>query len=461
MRSNRLRVVFKAVVWAVGALSSGLTGQAGAAVQLNLHQALADTKAVLASGGQANIVAIGDSLTLENTSWVPVFRREMQALYGNAGRGYQGFSQWSGGNFVYSSGWIGPKVNTDPSPHHSLDGLWNGATTANQSATFDSLAGAGATVELQYMTGPGYGRIEVADAAHNVLTIIDTNNTQESLGTWQYQFPTGQSRLWIKTLDDKPATILGMNNINQTPGARVHRVADGGWGVNNYIQRDWTFDAQLQNVDPDLIFVWIGQNDQAYNRTTYAARLNLLVDRLQATAPTAEIVLVGTKKGNTWLPNMVGAMEDVALARGLGFVDLYHTAGDAAFYQAQGYLQADKVHFSSTGGEYIGQLMFQKVFMEEGVNLQAGMLGDFNEDGLMTLSDVDGFRKALAGQGLTAHYGDVNEDGLITLSDIDPFKTRLLAGAGGAMIPEPGAVGLLALGFAAIFHRRRHGGLSA
>ncbi|MCC7145124.1 MAG: hypothetical protein IT443_01620 [Phycisphaeraceae bacterium] len=423
--------------------------ECGAATSLNLAESLADTKAKLAAhAGVTNILALGDSLTYQSQSWLPVFRGLMAAEHGNAGAGYQGFSLWTGGGF--NAGWTMGRINQDTIPHHSLDGLWAGAETAGRTAYLDAWEG---SIELQYLVQPGGGRIQVENYAHQVIGVIDTQADAQGLGTFTHDFGAEQKRLWFRTLDDKPVTIMGENNVRDDAGVRIHRAANGGWGVNNFLQRDATFDQQVELMNPDLIMIWLGQNDQAYNRTTYAARLNLLVDRLQAAVPDAEIVLVGTRKANSWLSRMAGAMEDVAQARGLGYVDLYHTAGDQAYYTAQGMLQADGIHFSQLGGNYIGQLMYD-VFVNEGANLVEGVLGDFNEDGQVTLSDVVGFRSALIGEGLAAHYGDVSEDGEITLSDIPYFRAALASGGGTATaVPEPG--GLVVMGVAGLWMRRR------
>ncbi|MEM1207799.1 MAG: trypsin-like serine protease [Planctomycetota bacterium] len=78
------------------------------------------------------------------------------------------------------------------------------------------------------------------------------------------------------------------------------------------------------------------------------------------------------------------------------------------------------------------------------------MAGDFNEDGFVTIADIDGFLNAIAASvqtSLEIAYGDFNGDDLVTIADVDGFLSTLagpLTGdefasfqAVGYAIPEP------------------------
>ncbi|MCC7205260.1 MAG: SGNH/GDSL hydrolase family protein [Phycisphaeraceae bacterium] len=447
MRTQRVRGLSIALIGA-----SLITGRAWAAASLNLAEAFSEIKAKLADGdqGPATIMALGDSLTFQDTSWVPVFRTLVQQEFGNAGLGYQAFSRWTGGGF--NPGWVEGRINQDTSPHSSLDGLWMSTSLAGRTAFLDAWS---PSIELQFVMRPGGGRFEVVDTSNHVLAMLDSNADGNQIGTWSYTLPEGQKRLWIRTLDDKPVTLLGEAHKIEGPGVRIDRAANGGWGVQNFLQRDWTFDAQLQHAAPDLVMIWLGQNDQGYSQAGYRDKINALVDRVEADLPDASIVLIGTYQqdsGNLW--KMVGGMQDVALARGLGFINLYTTAGDHAFFTSHGYL-FDNAHFSQAGGQYIGQLIFD-AFMTDGASLSQGVTGDYNEDGQVDVQDVNPFVMALTGGVVPGRYGDMNNDYRINVQDINGF-VRLLGAAGGhaGIVPEPAALGMIAPVTAWLIGRRR------
>ena len=356
-------------VFCIGILASSTLAVA-AAPSRNLPQALSDTKAQLAAGGSADVVMLGDSLSFRQGSYLPYFRQHVQSAYGNGGVGYQGFSLWTGAGF---NGWIREGINTDLTPHRSLDGLWN-QSSVGPYATSGVHSQAYYTpwsreVTLQYVAQPGGGSFDVR-AGHDgaLVTTLSTAAAQQELRTWKYTLPEGQSAYTVQPQGDGMVTILGQDNARSASGVRVHRAANGGWGINNFLQRDWTFDAQLSALETDLVMVWIGQNDQGESRATYTTKLNQLVDRLNAAAPTAEVVLVGTyDQGAPNLAGLVGAMDDVAAARGVGFINLLETAGDRAFYDANGYLD-DGVHFSEAGGAYLGDFLAD-AFISDGASL--------------------------------------------------------------------------------------------
>ena len=65
--------------------------------------------------------------------------------------------------------------------------------------------------------------------------LIATNGFQ---GTWT----AIEYGAWLAGLMQSNVTLLGVNNKTETPGVRIHRAANGGWGIGNFVQRDWTFD---------------------------------------------------------------------------------------------------------------------------------------------------------------------------------------------------------------------------
>ncbi|MCC7145420.1 MAG: hypothetical protein IT443_03165 [Phycisphaeraceae bacterium] len=96
------------------------------------------------------------------------------------------------------------------------------------------------------------------------------------------------------------------------------------------------------------------------------------------------------------------------------------------------------------------------------LRLPVAIKGDFNGDGVVTLSDINPFKLALTDPvAWQAAFPDVvllevdpSGDGYITLSDINLFKA-LLTGGAGSPVPEPSCAALLALGVLALNRRQR------
>jgi len=355
------------VAW-LGVLASA--SGAGATTSLNLSSALADTKAKLQSEQVANIMVIGDSLSLRDGSYLPYFEQLMKSRYGDAGAGYQAYSFWTGGGF--DLGWTFGFVNADTPPHYGLDGMWASSSSApwppNHTGGF--LNARSSTVQVHYVAKPGGGSFRVDPVSVGTVATLNCDSPVNEVRTFEYTFNGTFPRIWFQPLGNGQIVILGQNNIIQgASGVRIHRAANGGWGVGNFLQRNWTFDQQVGLVEPDLIMIWLGQNDGAlYNRTTYAIALNNLVNRLNASAPSAEVVLIGTyNSGVPQLANLVGAMQDVATARGIGFINLYEAAGDYQFFIDNPYLD-DGVHFTHAGGRYLGRVLFN-AFESDGKTL--------------------------------------------------------------------------------------------
>ncbi|MCC7145325.1 MAG: hypothetical protein IT443_02660 [Phycisphaeraceae bacterium] len=105
---------------------------------------------------------------------------------------------------------------------------------------------------------------------------------------------------------------------------------------------------------------------------------------------------------------------------------------------------------------------FAQGFDNFSLQLPIAVAGDFNDDGQVTLSDINPFKLALTDSAAwQAQYPDAylpvidpNGDGVVTLSDINPFK-QLLTGGQAVVIPEPGAMAMLAAGAVLAFGRRR------
>ncbi|MCC7146253.1 MAG: pentapeptide repeat-containing protein [Phycisphaeraceae bacterium] len=93
--------------------------------------------------------------------------------------------------------------------------------------------------------------------------------------------------------------------------------------------------------------------------------------------------------------------------------------------------------------------------------LGAWLRGDFDGNGVLTLSDINPFKLALTdlaawqaqNPGIPLSYVDPNGDGVVTLSDIPDFQAALAGGAS-SEVPEPAIAAVLLLGAIGLVRRR-------
>ncbi|MCA9293638.1 MAG: hypothetical protein KDA20_07480 [Phycisphaerales bacterium] len=383
----------------------------------NLPTVLAPAKAKLAAGGTVSILVLGDSLSFKQPgAWTPFFRNMMQNEYGDAGEGYQGFSVWTGAGF--NNGWTTGQANHDTVPHHAPDGLWAESDGQGAEAGTGSFFARDVSIKLHYVEAPGGRVIQIEHPWGVPIASIDCNGATAALRTWRWTFaPEEEDRLiWFRPMSAGTGLILGQVNTTGVPGVLVHRAANGGWGVDEFLQRDWTFDAQVADIAPDLVFIWLGQNDQNYSSIGYRASLAQLIERLQNASPGAQFVLIGTyDSGSTFLEPIVSAMEVLADESGFGFIDLYHSAGAYQFFVDSGYLY-DGLHFSISGGQYVARIIFD-AFQTDGWSMYVACDGDTDGDGVRGLNDLAALLQQF---GTPTSYSavDMDHDGDVDLTDL-------------------------------------------
>jgi lysophospholipase L1-like esterase len=426
--------------WVAGALAGWGGGVSYAQpYHLNLEASYGAFREAAGSGsGIGSIVCIGDSLTFRDGGFHEVFKQLVQNSYGDAGWGYQGMSPWTGASGFESANWLQGRINSDTQPFRGLDGLWMSAYPWARTSAW--LALVDPIVRVHYAVEPTAGSITVRLPWEEVLTLDATGPNQ--LGLLDVEFAPEQERtVRFFSHADGWATILGAENLNGQAGALVHRVANGGWGVENYLFRDWTFDAQIAQLRPELIIIMLGQNDPEFEYNGFRQRMGQLIDRLALAWPAGKVVLVSSyDSGSPHLIPHADALRDLAAARGVGFIDLYRAGGAYQFYLNAGLLDPDGVHFSSAGGAHVANLVFDAL-ESGGVSLANAPCGDidFNNNGsVFDTEDVDAFLSVFSEgpclpMGRTCDPIDFNRDGSqFDTDDIDAFLRVFSEGPCGA-----------------------------
>ena len=259
----------------------------------------------------------------------------MQALYGDAGPGH---AEAPLTLTRFGGGWTSGALNgTDPCapPGHQ----WPVARRPRRRHAAGRHHGESLVADFRHpLRRPPWRRHHRDDPRHRGSRRHLPSNSQETeVRSFRAVLPdAGSTEIRIQT-DGRPVTLLGFNLVNDNPGVRVHRASNGGWGIDHYLRRDFTFDDELKLFSTDMVMIAIGANDgiAAQQRDEYLGKWNRLVDRIEAAVPESEIVIVAPYDFGQPHAGAVGdVMEEVAAARGLGFINLYETAGNYRFFQA-------------------------------------------------------------------------------------------------------------------------------
>lgn len=412
------------VVFLLSIFSAPLLGATDA---LNLADVVGAAKAQLAAGNTANVMVLGDSISFRPGSYLYRFRQMLQNQYGYGGTGWQGMSLQTGAAFdSFGQAWGNSGlINADVAPYRSLDGLWATSSVGpynppSQPLIYDGafLSPQDAHVQVQYVTGPGGGSFEL-HLPDSTMQIIHTAAPENGVGVFNYTYDSSLApatrRLVFQPLGDGPVTLLGENNTSGNPGIIVHRAANGGWGVRDFLQRDYTFDAQLKLIHPDVLMIWVGQNDQDLAAAgQFETKMVQLVDRLQTDLPSAKVVLVSSyDTGGAPMASEAMAEQDLATSRHLGFINIYDLAGTNAFLQAQNFLD-DGIHTTYAGGQYMATILYQ----EWETNGQRHLVGDANHDGAVGYDDLLTLSHNYGRTNATWEDGDFDGDGMVDFQDL-------------------------------------------
>ncbi len=185
--------------------------------------------------------------------------------------------------------------------------------------------------------------------------------------------------------------IYGFNCKSSASGVLVHKVAQSGMSSLDYATLDSTaFVKGLKALNTDIVFFYLGVNDQRYNYTpsSYYTNMKTMVRRIKAVGPLVDIVLVAPESYDTtiWHGGIyniglyVNKLRQICLEDTVALFDNNVLFGHYSSKYVTTGIMADGLHETTLGAEVIVSSLF-KNFTAVGTDIvtfyqQDGILKD-------------------------------------------------------------------------------------
>lgn len=330
------------------------------------------------SGKPANLHVLhyGDSHTASD-DWANQIRAMIQDRFGNGGpgfslagrpfAGYRRFDLKSGQSLRWETEGLLTK-GTDGNY-----GLGGASILAQRRGEMVYLDAEGEKVELFYLRQPGGGSFRVFLDGEEQAT-VDSNGPLEA-GYWSMEPPGGVRRFTVETLDAAPVKLFGWVS-EKAKGVTWETLGINGAQANISLRwQEQLLQEHLRKRNPALIVLAYGTNEATkteWDRASYKAMFQAVVERFRTMAPAASILVVGPpdraqRVNRNWVEvpklEMISAVQrEVALEQGCAFWDLRERMGGAGAMKRwvyAGFAQGDFVHLTGAGYRLVGETMYR------------------------------------------------------------------------------------------------------
>ncbi len=334
------------------------------------------------AGAVTRILHYGDSPVTADSITADV-RSLMQETFGDAGHGFILIAKpwaWYGhrGVEVSGKGWRIEPASQSPTRDglHGLGGV-NFQGSAGASSRF-VLKEDHARMEIQYLSQPGGGVIQIA-ASGRAIDTIDTNGSDKHPAFQTVSLPEG-ARFIELSVSSGTARLFGVNFERNGPGVIYNSLGLNGGQVQvvvRYFEKThWT--AQLQHQKPDLVVVNYGTNESNYGdyiERSYSGELREVIRRIKSAVPNAAVLVMSPmdraeRDANhdivtlPTIPRLVAIQRQIAVETGCAFFNTFQAMGGegtmARWWDSQPRLvSADFTHPLPAGARKVGVLLYQ------------------------------------------------------------------------------------------------------
>lgn len=335
--------------------------------------------------GVARVLHLGDSHVAADLI-TKTIRAELQAVYGDAGRGFTGIEQSAklGGRGLGSNaGWRRDRIVDKGREGVAFGFAGISLESTKKGAKLDfQLTADDRAVELYFEAGPGRGPIRVL-LGKTELAVIDGASGAAASRKHRLELPADRKPKDRLTLvaSGAPVRLFGLSFETGKPGLIYSVVGPVGADAKVYLDLERkSFTEQLQAASPDLVVLMVGGNDALKARKKWRSLEDVrkdheaLLDLLAAALPAADVLLwtpmdAGEKKKGVvsslpFISEVAALQKEVAAQKKVAVYDALASmggVGSIASWAKAGIMNADLVHPKSKAAELLGVLFVRSL----------------------------------------------------------------------------------------------------
>jgi lysophospholipase L1-like esterase len=261
----------------------------------------------------------------------------------------------------------------------AMVGMGGVSLSTDRAGSWVSLDADATSLEVQYLTQPSGGPIEIYDGEQLLATVSTDGPT--AAGRFDSQVEAGPHHFEVRTTENAPVRLFGLTTENAS-GVTYEAIGLNGAEASLFLRWDEALQqAYMEQASPALIVLAYGTNeasDHTWSEESYAAMFRSLIARCRSLAPKAAILVIGPpdrelrsgRKG--WVPfagvdRIVEAQRDTCKEMGCAYWDQRSRMGGLGSMRewvSVEWAQADHTHFTGEGYSEMAGALFLDIVQQ-------------------------------------------------------------------------------------------------
>lgn len=332
-----------------------------------------------ADSGVVNVIHIGDS-HIQPDFISSVMRNNLQAFFGNAGRGLVFPYQVARSNApadISSSSNTSWQYNRLAHPEIPIEcGIAGHVIKSNRPlakinfSLKDNLNGPQYFTRVKLFVEKAVSTSWMLESDSSNMPAMITNHNPDSIPYEMVMFDNPVSRFTLTSHSaGEYQSLYGLLLENDAPGVRVHTIGVNGAKYEQYNNQP-LFWQQLPALNADLIIISLGTNEAqggSFNQDVFLAQVETFLQKVREIFPAASILITTPqdsykgKRSNVEMRSLNYSLAAYCQQNNIALWDLYKVTngyGSAKNWLRKGLLNKDRVHFTAAGYQLQGKLLY-------------------------------------------------------------------------------------------------------